>query len=422
MSEPSAHSADPAVLDYETSKAFAVDPDPRKRSAIAGNPSVRPELLYFLAQDADVDVRRAVAANQRAPRHADLLLAGDADETVRLTVADKMARLGPTLDAQARDRPGHLTLEVLDLLARDALMQVRRILSEALKELSNAPPQVIQRLAKDRELDVSGPVLQFSPVLSDADLLEIITSPPVQGALTAISRRHGLADHLSRAVAESGDVAATAALLANETAQIREETLDWIIDRASPVIAWHAPLARRPRLHEGAARRIASFVARELLEEMADRKDLPAAALASVVEVLAERRAATDEPAAAPSPRAPLSDGATRARSDHAASLLTPVAVQSAIERQDNAYVIEALALLAELPSVNIAKAIETKNAKALSIVGWRAKLTPMAIVALQAITARIQPKSIIRPLGDGVPSLPTHDLLWELELLSAEP
>ena len=50
-------------------------------------------------------------------------------------------------------------------------------------------PEIIKGLALDDELVVSGPVLEFSPVLTDDDLLEIIEKGPVKGGLGAIARR-----------------------------------------------------------------------------------------------------------------------------------------------------------------------------------------------------------------------------------------
>jgi uncharacterized protein (DUF2336 family) len=64
-----------------------------------------------------------------------------------------------------------MAYEALDALARDQVIRVRRILSEALKDVADAPPEVIRRLASDVELVVSGPVLQYSPVLTEEDLL-----------------------------------------------------------------------------------------------------------------------------------------------------------------------------------------------------------------------------------------------------------
>src|SRR3546814_8266588 len=106
------------------------------------------------------------------------------------------------------------------------------MLEETLKDVANFPAHVRLWLARDVDLAVSAPVLQFSPLLTNNDLVEIIESAPVQGALAAIARRHGLAASLCDAVVTTDDVEAIADLLGNSSAQVREETLDYIVERS----------------------------------------------------------------------------------------------------------------------------------------------------------------------------------------------
>ena len=54
-------------------------------------------------------------------------------------------------------------------------------------------------------------------------------------------------------------------LLANPSAQVREETLDLIVQRAPGRPRWHAPLVERPTLPARLAAKIAAFVADALL-------------------------------------------------------------------------------------------------------------------------------------------------------------
>src|SRR3546814_13175291 len=89
------------------------------------------------------------------------------------------------------------------------------------------------------------------------------------------------------------DVSAVAALRANDSAQIREETLELILDAAPSHEPWHEPLVQRPNLPGKAAKRIAGFVAASLLQRLAGRKDLPADALAEVRQVMEQDRKST---------------------------------------------------------------------------------------------------------------------------------
>ncbi|GAB6052806.1 hypothetical protein JCM17960_16260 [Magnetospira thiophila] len=276
-------------LSYEESRALANHDDPDVRRALAARSDVRPEILYYLAEDDNPEVRRTIAGNSATPILADHLLSTDGDEDVRSDLAAKIAHLAPGLSPFETGKIEFKAYEILETLTRDQAVRVRRVIAETLKDVAGAPPEVIRRLAHDDVLEVCGPVLQFSPVLSDADLLEIIEGAPVQGALGAIARRSAVAEVIADAVAATDDVSAITDLLGNPSAQIREETLDAIIDRAKEVRVWHKPLVERPRLPSKAARRLAGIVAHRFLKTLQERQDLdPETAQAVRAEV--ERR------------------------------------------------------------------------------------------------------------------------------------
>jgi uncharacterized protein (DUF2336 family) len=141
------------------------------------------------------------------------------------------------------------------------------------EKLPAAPHDVILTLAKDEDTDVAAPMLQFSPVLTDDDLLSVIASSPLSASLSAISKRHGVSPEVSDAVVHTGDTVAMATLLSNDSAQIREETLGAIISAAPRHVSWHEPLVHRPEVDAHAALRIAELVADSLIEELANRED-----------------------------------------------------------------------------------------------------------------------------------------------------
>lgn len=276
-------------ISYEIAKKLARDDNPEIRRTLAERADIKPEILYFLAEDEDAAVRKAVAQNLSAPRQTDVLLANDDDADVRGDLAGKIATLAPGLSADEQDKARKATHEALETLAQDQITKVRGILSEALKDVINAPPDVIKTLAMDTEIEVSGPVLEFSPVLSDDDLLEIIDTGPAQGGLNAISKRDEVSENVSDAIIVSDDVSAIADLLSNDSAQIRETTLDDLIERAPEVDLWHSPLVSRAKLPDGAATRLANFVADNLLSVLEERADLDSDSLETVKAVVRQR-------------------------------------------------------------------------------------------------------------------------------------
>ena len=216
--------------------AIARSDDIEARQRLAARNDIAPELLFYLAEDAEPAIRTIVATNPITPRQADEFLARDGEESVRVAVATKMAKVAPEIEGERRAPLRELSLDVLETLARDTEKQVRARLADSLKDLDSAPPELVKRvvevLAQDAMIEVAAPVLEHSSLLSDDVLLSIVKAPRTGGAVGAVSRRHGVSEIVSDAVARSGDDDAVASLLANESAQIREQTLDQLIDEA----------------------------------------------------------------------------------------------------------------------------------------------------------------------------------------------
>ena len=106
-------------LTYDEAKKLARNRDTGTRVNLAGRTDLRPEILYFLAEDESSEVRREIARNSKTPRQADKMLAADVDDEVRCDLALKISRLIPGLSDSESSMLQDLTLEVLDILARD---------------------------------------------------------------------------------------------------------------------------------------------------------------------------------------------------------------------------------------------------------------------------------------------------------------
>ncbi|MBI3445035.1 MAG: DUF2336 domain-containing protein [Magnetospirillum sp.] len=409
-------------LDYEQAKELASHPDANVRAELAARDDVKAEILYFLAEDSDAEVRRRVAANPHAPAQANLLLAGDQSDTVRGDLAAKIARVAPGLSAHEQDRLRRMTFDALEMLARDQIPKVRQILSETLKDVAHAPPDVIRRLARDAELVVAGPMLQFSPVLTDDDLLEIIGANPIPGALACISRRSIVNVKVADAIAGTDDVDAIAVLLGNPSAQIREETLDRLADRAADIEAWHKPMIERPQLSAKTAQKLARFVAANLLQTLAERNDLDADAIAAVAAVVSRRidEFETDQPAKSEAQR--NSEDAIaldRARALHAEGQLNETILDTALSSADYPFVTAALAVLAELPPKAVRKVVYTKSAKGIVAVTWKAGLSAGIGTQLQTKLLRLTPSKVLNPMQGDHP-LSIAEMEWQLEFFGA--
>src|SRR6185369_5445361 len=100
----------------------------------------------------------------------------------------------------ARERA--LAVEIFRIMVQDAELRVRLTLSEQLKQCADLPRDVARTLANDVE-QVAMPVLEFSTVLTDADLIEIIDSLS-RAKQRAIARRQAVSTAVSAALVDQG--------------------------------------------------------------------------------------------------------------------------------------------------------------------------------------------------------------------------
>jgi uncharacterized protein (DUF2336 family) len=203
---------------YEEAKHLARHGDAGERAQIAARGDLPAELLYFLAQDADAAVRRVVAQNRATPSQADALLARDPDYGVRCALARKA--VGDGLAEEARRDLWRMGFTLLETLAVDRLVRVRKIISLALCSDHEAPHTIVVRLAGDPEEEVAAPVLERSPVLTENDISEIVARNAAPWARNAIAAR---AARLTPPQETAAPVEALA--LAPETPEKRAERL-----------------------------------------------------------------------------------------------------------------------------------------------------------------------------------------------------
>lgn len=398
-------------LSYDKAKKLARHKDDKVRAKLAGREDLPPEILYFLAEDKSPKVRRAIAKNTSTPHKADLLLVGDDDDDVRYSLAEKLGRILPGLSPEELDQVRELTHEVLVQLAHDQAVRVRRILSETLQDIAQAPPDVILRLARDVELVVCAPVLEHSPVLSENDLLEIIASSPVQGALSAISKRRGLGENLADAITDSGDVDAIAVMLGNASAQIREDTLNAIVDRAEGIDAWHGPLVRRPQLPRKAVLRLVEFVADNLVDTLKSRNDFDSDIAEAVREEFSRRMEAAERTRARDEGGPPEA----RAKALFEKGELTDQAVREAAQSGEEVFVKTALALMGPTKLTVIDKVFDIASVKGVVALCWKAGLSMSTAVVIQKRIVRIPPREVQGSV-DGDYPFGEDEMTWQLE------
>jgi uncharacterized protein (DUF2336 family) len=402
----------PHKMSYEEARAALESHAHKARLFLSKQPEVEPEILYYLATDETAEVRRSVAANPATPHKANQILTRDADDEVRCELAKKIGRLVPGLDAEESHRIREHAIEVMERLAHDTLPRVRAMLAEEIKSARNVPAHIVKRLANDVELIVSAPVLEYSPLLSDDDLIEIIAGARVEGKLAAIARRVSVGAGVSDAIVATLDVSAVAALLANPNAQIREDTLDRVLENAAEVEAWHSPVVLRADLSLRAVRRIAAFVASSLLEQLQQRSCLDEETSSMLSKRVRERIEVES-----------LTESTDTADARAAAAVQEALAenhlddefVLDAIDTGDRRLVACALAVLAKTPKPVIDKILMSQSGKAITAIVWRAGLAMRVALKIQTSLCHLSSaKMVLAREGIHFPLTP-EELTWHL-------
>ena len=250
-------------------------------------------------------------------------------------------------------------------------------------------------------------------------MLDIIGANPIPGALAAISRRSLVNVRVADAIAATDDIEAIAVLLGNKSAQIREETLDRLADRATDIEAWHRPLVERPLLTARTAQKLARFVAANLLQTLAGRNDLSPEAVAAVAAVVAKR---IDEIETKPEPKGVSDEAALleRVRALQAAGQLNETQLDTALGSGDQAFVVVALAEMAELPVRLVRKVVETQSAKGVVAISWKAGLSGSFAGLLQTRLLHLPPAKVLAGKS-GDHALSVAEMEWQLEFFGAQ-
>jgi uncharacterized protein (DUF2336 family) len=115
------------------------------------------------------------------------------------------------------------------MLLDDASPLVRQAMAEVFSRSTEAPAAIVQALSLD-QASVALPVLEHSPLLIDADLVDIIATG--NGEMQcAIARRIHLPASVCAAIAEVGTAAAALELIENAYAELAPFSWDRIVER-----------------------------------------------------------------------------------------------------------------------------------------------------------------------------------------------
>lgn len=194
-----------------------------------------------------------------------------ANEDERAAAAYKICR---SIDhAPLSDSDRAYAEEILAMMAADAAISVRRALAVALQNSPKLPRKLALKLAQDIEA-IALPVLQHSPALSDADLVEILRAAP-PGKQVAISARERLSPAVTSAISVFGHPDAVETALANDNAQFDQQGLATVLQRMGDRPSITEAMAHRRALPIAIVERLIAVVTGEVFDYLVNHHEVP---------------------------------------------------------------------------------------------------------------------------------------------------
>jgi uncharacterized protein (DUF2336 family) len=127
-------------------------------------------------------------------------------------------------------------------------------------------------LARDVD-SVSLPILQFSDVLTDEDLVEIVSSQS-ESKQTVIAKRTNVSSSVSTALVNSGSEKVVETLVGNTGADINEKSLQKVIDKFGAVEAMQEKLVHRNKLPITVSERLVTMVSEKMQQHILANHEL----------------------------------------------------------------------------------------------------------------------------------------------------
>lgn len=153
-------------------------------------------------------------------------------------------------------------------LLKDTEVEVRKALSESIKLSTDIPNDVVVELAKDIN-EVSIPVLEFSKVLTDEDLVDIIESTEDMSKQLTVSKRESLSEEVSSALIKTGNESVVDTLLHNDGADVSDSGYNKIVEDFSDKEDLLELMVQRDKIPVTVMENLAEKVSSEIYNKLA---------------------------------------------------------------------------------------------------------------------------------------------------------
>jgi uncharacterized protein (DUF2336 family) len=263
------------------------------------------------------------------------------------------------------------------MLLDDPSPLVRSAMAQALATSPDAPPAVILALAADLP-DIAGVVLERSPLLVDADLVDRVGGGE-PWAQAAVARRYRLPRPVAAALAEVGSPEACLILIESPDAKIAAFSLERMVERHGHLAAIREALLARVDISAASRQALAVKLSATLTGFVVGRNWLDEGRAHRVA------REACEKATVAIAAEARTADTASLVRHLRDSAQLTPGLILRALLSGNMALFEQALAELSGLPPARVAGLVHDRRGAGLRALYGRTGLPGSAVPAVRA-------------------------------------
>ena len=295
---------------------------------------------------------------------------------MRAGAAEKIAtqfQYGALNESQRR-----IAADIFRAMVEDAEVRVREALAKNLKQCADLPHDIAHSLAVDVE-SVAVPMLQFSEVLTDEDLIEIARKQDTVKQ-NAIANRATVSEGVADVLVDTGSEAVVATLVGNNGARISEPALRKVVENFGDSEMVQRPLVHREALPVTVAERLVSKVSDNLRDYLVTHHELPPALASDLI--LDTRERAT---VSLLHPSDAAGDLERLVAQLQKNGRLTPSLILRAVCLGDLGFMEASLAALADVPLVNARTLISDAGSLGLKSIYKKSKLPAELFPAFSA-------------------------------------
>ncbi len=275
------------------------------------------------------------------------------------------------------DSERRLAEEIFRIMARDVEVQVREALSVHLKECPQVPHDIALSLAKDVD-SVAIPIIEFSQVLTDDDLVEIINASDA-AKQSAVARRETVSERVSDTLVETRNEDVVVTLMDNVGAEISERSFEKAIDHFGESEKVNERMAYRATLPIGIAERLVTMVSDRIRDHLVTHHELSSEVTTDLILGMRERATLS-----LVRPDAQSGDVEELVRQLHENSRLTPSIILRALCMGDMAFFEAAVARRAGVSALNARTLIHDEGKLGLTSLYKRALLPDALLPAVK--------------------------------------